>query len=108
MHFLRNEQGIEFGRPPVHSQRGDRAKNAKLRLAILGVAVALLTSGCSETVARGWRPEGATEHTDRVTNLGVGSGMAALLVGVMVWGVVMGCVVVYRNRTGEEQLPVES
>jgi len=107
MHILRNEQGIEFGRPPVHSQRGDRAKNAKMRLAILGVAVALLTTGCNETVARGWMPEGATEHTDRITNLWVGSWIAALIVGVLVWGLVIWCIIVYRKRKGDEQLPVQ-
>src|SRR5690625_4896104 len=107
MHFLRNEQGIEFGRPPVHSQRGDRAKNAKMRLAILGVAVALLTTGCNETVARGWMPEGATEHTDRITNLWVGSWIAALIVRVLVWGLVIWCIIVYRKRKGDEQLPVQ-
>src|SRR5690625_7646624 len=99
MHILRNEQDIEFGRPPVHSQRGDRAKNAKMRLAILGVAVALLTTGCNETVARGWMPEGATEHTDRITILWEGSWIAALIVGVLVWGLGLWCIIALFSRT---------
>src|SRR5699024_11860545 len=94
---------MESGRPPVRSQRGDRAKGAKLRLAVLGVAVAMLTTACNETVARGWMPEGATEHTDRVTNLWVGSWIASLIVGVLVWGILIWCVVVFRKRKCNEQ-----
>lgn len=52
-------------------------------------------------------PIGATEHTDRITNLWVGSWITALIIGCVVWGLTIWCVVVYRKRKGDKQLPVQ-
>jgi cytochrome c oxidase subunit 2 len=46
--------------------------------------------------------------TERITNLWVGSWIAALIVGVLVWGLTIWCVVVYRKRKGDNKLPVQT
>lgn len=60
---------------------------------------------------RGWLP-GSSEHeitdqTGRVTNLWVGSWIAALIVGVITWGLILWCVTVYRKRKADDTLPVQ-
>jgi cytochrome c oxidase subunit II len=82
------------------------------RLAGLGVgAVALLTllAGCDvgETFGHfGWPGEGITPDAHRMYDLWVGSVVAALAVGILVWGLIFWCVVRYRKR-GDE-LPVQT
>jgi cytochrome c oxidase subunit 2 len=49
-----------------------------------------------------------TEGAERVTDLWVGSWIAALAVGVLVWGLILWCVVVYRRRKDDDgSLPVQ-
>lgn len=50
---------------------------------------------------------GTTDHTDGVVQLWTGSWIAALLVGVLVWGLLIWCVVAYRKRKDDHQLPVQ-
>lgn len=77
------------------------------RIATLALLV-LLTAGCSrEEVARGFLPKGVTNVSDRITNLWTGSWIAALAVGVLTWGLIAWCVVVYRKRKNDESLPVQ-
>lgn len=49
-----------------------------------------------------------TNHTDRITNLWVGSWTAALAVGLVVWGLILWSVVVYRKRKDDHTLPVQN
>jgi cytochrome c oxidase subunit 2 len=77
---------------------------------LLAVVVVAL-SGCSAEVQRGWLP-GSSEHeitdqTGRVTSLWVGSWIAALVVGVITWGLILWCVTVYRKRRADDTLPVQ-
>jgi len=77
---------------------------------LLAVVVVAL-SGCSAQVQRGWLP-GSSEHeitnqTGRVTSLWVGSWIAALIVGVITWGLILWCVTVYRKRKADDTLPVQ-
>jgi len=59
-------------------------------------------------VQDGLLPRGVTEGAERVTNLWVGSWIAALAVGVLVWGLILWCVVVYRRRKDDDgSLPVQ-
>lgn len=51
--------------------------------------------------------EGTTDHTDDVVQLWTGSWIAALAVGVLTWGLIIWCVVVYRRRKDDHQLPVQ-
>jgi cytochrome c oxidase subunit 2 len=49
-----------------------------------------------------------TQGAERVTNLWVGSWIAALTVGVLVWGLILWCVVAYRRRKDDDgSLPVQ-
>src|SRR5690554_105183 len=45
--------------------------------------------------------------TERVTTLWTGSWVAALAVGLVVWGLVLWCVTVYRKRKDDDVLPVQ-
>jgi len=75
---------------------------------VTAAAVALIGS-CSPASQRGWLPtgEGTTDRTDTVVQLWTGSWVAALLVGVLVWSLLIWCVVVYRKRKDDHQLPVQ-
>jgi len=77
---------------------------------LLAVAVVAL-SGCSAEVQRGWLPGSSdaeiTNQTGRITNLWVGSWIAALIVGLITWGLILWCVTVYRKRRADDTLPVQ-
>ena len=88
---------------------GTRHRGAA-RAAVLAVAVSLLVSACSlENWERGFLPgePGITNQTDRIATLWTGSWIAAIAVGVITWGLMIWCVVVYRRRKGDETLPVQ-
>jgi cytochrome c oxidase subunit 2 len=68
------------------------------------VATGLLT-GCSATTERGFLPEAATTESDRITNLWLGAWIAALAVGVLVWGLTIWCVAAYRKRRDDVTMP---
>lgn len=77
-----------------------------VRLAGLGIAVAVLLSGCrfDEAVhGFGWF-KGITPEGRRMYELWIGACIAALVVGVFVWGLIFWCVVRYRKR-GDELPP---
>jgi cytochrome c oxidase subunit 2 len=77
----------------------------------LAVVAALALSGCSAQAQRGFLPGNSsaevTNQTGRITHLWVGSWTAALIVGVIVWGLILWCAAVYRKRKGDETLPVQ-
>ncbi|MCW6009548.1 cytochrome c oxidase subunit II [Micromonospora sp. CPCC 205371] len=54
----------------------------------------------------GWPENGLTPQANRMYDLWIGSVIAALVVGVFVWGLIFWCVVRYRKR-GDE-LPVQT
>jgi cytochrome c oxidase subunit 2 len=54
----------------------------------------------------GW-PKGVSEQAKRMYDLWVGSVVAALAVGIFVWGLIFWCIIRYRKRRGEE-LPVQT
>ena len=75
-------------------------------------AGAVVLSGCSsEQVSRGFLPgysDGeVTNMTERITSLWTGSWIAALAVGLVVWGLVLWAVTVYRKRKDDDVLPVQ-
>ncbi len=77
---------------------------------MLGAVVAplvVLLSGCTKEVGRGWLPSTpeTTNHTGRIISLWNGSWIAALIVGVVVWGLMLWVVVAYRRRKDDAQLP---
>lgn len=90
-----------------HPPRPKR-RRALTRVGIAAVAAVLLT-GCSVDPARGFLPgeTGTTNLTETITNLWVGAWSAALLIGVLVWGLLIWCVIVYRKRKNDDTLPVQ-
>ncbi|WP_336923084.1 aa3-type cytochrome oxidase subunit II [Aquipuribacter sp. SD81] len=88
------------------ARRAPRARVARLGLV---AAAALALSGCSaDQLRRGYLPAesvGATNHTPMVQDLWNGSWIAALAVGVIVWGLTIWCVIAYRRRKGDPEVP---
>ena len=86
----------------MHSDERVRARRVWRGGAVVLIAgsVAALASGCSPQVKYGWMPStpDTTNQTRRVIDLWNGSWIAALAVGVLVWGLMIWCVVVYRRR----------
>ncbi len=84
-------------------------------LSLLGLAVlaSLVLSSCANvnsSAGSGWLPQGAnggqvTSETGRITTLWVGTWIAALSVGVLVWGLAIWCMIAYRRRKDDPELP---
>ena len=91
---------------------GGRRRRGAGRIAGLGLgAAALLVSltGCDVGKAFGgfgWPQGGITPESQRMYDLWIASCIAALAVGVFVWGLIFWCVVRYRKRGNE--LPVQT
>lgn len=93
------------------SARRSKARPIAGRLASLGLAGALvlLLSGCdvgSAVDGFGWPQGGITRQSQRMYDLWIGSTVAALIVGVFVWGLIFWCVIRYRKRGNA--LPVQT
>lgn len=73
-------------------------------------AAVLLLSGCSQGIENGALPSTPeiTNQTGRIITLWNGSWIAALVVGVITWGLILWCVAVYRKRKGDNKLPVQT
>jgi cytochrome c oxidase subunit II len=76
----------------------------------MGAALATTLSGCLRDVGDavggfGW-PKGITDRSGAMYDIWVGSVLAALAVGFLVWGLIFWCLVRYRKR-GDE-LPVQT
>jgi cytochrome c oxidase subunit 2 len=75
------------------------------RLALLVGALALVLTGCSaRDVERdlrfGW-PTGVTKQAERMRVLWTWSGVTALIVGIVVWGLIFWCCIRYRKRNDD-------
>jgi cytochrome c oxidase subunit 2 len=73
------------------------------RVGALGLLGGLTLTGCdlnNEFWRFGW-PAGITEQADEMRRLWTGSVIAALIVGVIVWTLIIWCVVRYRKRGDE-------
>jgi cytochrome c oxidase subunit II len=84
-------------------------KRRLVGLAVTAVAAVALLSGCDVGEAFGhfgWPEGGLTRQSTRMYDLWIGSTIAALVVGVFVWGLIFWCVVRYRKRG--EQLPSQT
>jgi cytochrome c oxidase subunit II len=81
------------------------ARGSRLaRLAALGLLGVLALTGCSVPNNEFWRfgwPDGITDRSDDMRELWTGSVIAALLVGVAVWGLILWSVVKHRKRGDE-------
>ena len=88
-----------------HDDTSARAKRRGLTLTGLAVTLAVALSGCGAQFRRGYLPPGVTDHGKTVQSLWDGAWIAALGVGVLVWGLILWCVVAYRRRKDETGLP---
>jgi len=88
------------------NRTGSRRKSITL-ITGLATAGALVLTGCSPEVEKGWLPteRGTTNHTDRIMDLWVNSWIAALVVGIITWGLIVWCIVAYRRRKGTVGFP---
>ncbi len=68
-------------------------------------AAALALTGCGTSLERGYLPEPITEDGLRVISLWNGAWIAALGIGVLVWGLILWCMVAYRRRSADQPLP---
>jgi cytochrome c oxidase subunit 2 len=77
-------------------------KSRYVGLSLVTAGVLLVLTGCSDARVEQWKrlglPEGASDRTGDIESLWVGSWIAALLVGVLVWGLIVWAVVRYRRR----------
>lgn len=94
--------------PSVRSQNqaGSRGKRL-LKGGALATVAALVLTGCAEQAARGWLPgtRETTNHNAQLTDLWVNSWIAALVVGVAAWALMLWCMVAYRRRKNEQGYP---
>jgi cytochrome c oxidase subunit 2 len=83
----------------------------KLGLPGMAVAGMLLLGACSskdETeIRRLAQPVGATDRADSIHNLWMGSWLAAILIGLLVWGLIGYACVKFRRRRDDE-IPVQT
>jgi len=89
--------------------RGRWVVARRAALAVVLGATALLLSGCSwsKVLGLGW-PNGITPEAHLNRELWIGSVIASLVVGVIVWGLIFWCVIAYRKRRTDVELPVQT
>jgi len=93
----------------VATGSGLRGKARRLvGLGALAVLTTVLLSGCSwdKVMSLGWPIDGITDRSRKMYDLWIGSVVAALIIGAIVWGLIFWCVIRYRKR-GDE-LPAQT
>ncbi len=88
------------------NQAGSRGRRL-LKGGALAVVAAVVLSGCSEQVQRGWLPgtRETTNQSAQLTDLWVNSWIAALIVGLAAWAMMLWCMVAYRRRKNDQGYP---
>ncbi|MGB3185205.1 MAG: cytochrome c oxidase subunit II [Ornithinimicrobium sp.] len=69
------------------------------------VALVAILSGCGTSAERGWLPEAITSEGSDIITFWNGTWIAAMGVGVLVWGLILWCMVAYRRRSVDQPLP---
>lgn len=80
--------------------------------ALIGAVGTLALGGCASGELRGnastgWLPPAVTEGGERVTSLWIGAWIAAIAVGLLVIGLIVWCIVAYRRKNDDTELPVQ-
>ncbi len=77
----------------------------------LAIPALLLLSACSEETQEAWErgaiPEGASNHSDGIITMWQWTWVAALVTGVLVWGLIGYAIIKFRRRSDDE-IPVQS
>ncbi|WP_163553148.1 cytochrome c oxidase subunit II [Candidatus Frankia alpina] len=81
----------------AHGRRRARPGRRPLRLVGALAVVGIAATACDKP--NFGYPDGVTNHTPRLLNIWQGSAIAALIVGVIVWGMILYAVVAFRKRT---------
>jgi cytochrome c oxidase subunit 2 len=102
------EEGAPLRQHDVSAPRPHRRRTlARTTTATLAALAATTLSGCAGRAEDGFLPRAVTQNGEHVTNLWNGAWIAALAVGVLVWGLILWCVVAYRRRKDDTELPVQ-
>lgn len=80
-------------------------RRPRLGLAVVAGLAALVLTGCGADFTRGYLPEPVTEVGPDIVTFWNGTWIAALAVGILVWGLTLWCIVAYRRRKGDDELP---
>lgn len=80
--------------------------------AAIGALTTTVLGGCAAGNLRGdastgWLPPAVTEGGDRVTTLWIGAWITLIAVGLLVIGLTVWCMVAYRRRKDDNELPVQ-
>jgi cytochrome c oxidase subunit 2 len=89
---------------PYDTGRGRRRMLRRVAgVAAIGSATVGLLGGCTidQAFAFGWPQGGVTPQSHRMFDLWIGSVIAALAIGVFVWGLIFWCLIRYRRRGAE-------
>ncbi len=85
--------------------RSDRPARRRVRTALILVGATVGLSGCSAELTDQFQrlglPEPATEETPLVGDLWLGAWIAALAIGVLVWGLILWAAFAYRRRNDD-------
>lgn len=94
---------------PQHDPINPRTRGRRLATwAVVTVAAMLALSGCElGDFKDGYLPHGVTENSERVRTLWIGAWITLFAVGALVWGLIGWCVVAYRRRRADNELPVQ-
>jgi len=76
---------------------------------VVAIATVAALSGCSvdNVFAFGW-PKGITNRSHAMHGMWIGSVLAALIVGFVVWALIFWCTVRYRKRATDTELPPQT
>ena len=87
--------------------RTDSLRRRTAKVSAVAVLAATALTGCSEEAKLGWMPteRGTTDNADMILDLWVGSWIAALVVGLVTWGLMLWCMIAYRRRKNETGYP---
>ncbi|MGT2460676.1 aa3-type cytochrome oxidase subunit II [Sinomonas atrocyanea] len=87
--------------------RTSRQRARIITVSAVAAAGALALSGCSPEVQRGWLPtdRDTTSNTPIITDLWVNSWIAAMVIGMITWALILWCIVAYRRRKGTRGFP---
>ena len=78
-----------------------------LKASAVAVLAATALTACSEQSKLGFLPteRGVTDNADHIMDLWIGSWVAALIVGLVTWGLMLWCMIAYRRRPNETGYP---
>jgi len=93
----------------VRTARTLGRKGRLATVAVTAVTALAVLSGCDidHAFSFGW-PQGITPQAHKMHSLWVGSTIAAFIVGIVVWTLIFWCIIRYRKRPTDTELPVQT